>query len=88
MEETEFIYAIMYDILLGQLAILHLVMIGIILWKLCIETSFLAGDAEKFLMQQQSALQSAVTQLLSKKKANNIDDLVARGDDDPGESSI
>ncbi|XP_022936709.1 probable 28S rRNA (cytosine-C(5))-methyltransferase [Cucurbita moschata] len=39
----------------------------------------LAGDAEKFLMRQQSALQSVVTQLLSKRKANNIEDLIARG---------
>ena len=39
-------------------------------------------------MRQQSALQSAVTQLLSKKKANNIEDLITRGDDDPGESYV
>ncbi|KAG6591478.1 25S rRNA (cytosine-C(5))-methyltransferase NSUN5, partial [Cucurbita argyrosperma subsp. sororia] len=45
----------------------------------------LAGDAEKFLMRQQSALQSVVTQLLSKRKANNIEDLIARGDN-PGVS--
>uniref|UniRef100_A0A9I9DDV3 SAM-dependent MTase RsmB/NOP-type domain-containing protein n=1 Tax=Cucumis melo TaxID=3656 RepID=A0A9I9DDV3_CUCME len=65
-----------------QKELIYVIMYDILLGQ----KAHLAGDAEKFLMRQQSALQSAVTQLLSKKKANNIEDLITRGDDDPGVS--
>uniref|UniRef100_A0A0A0L2U2 SAM-dependent MTase RsmB/NOP-type domain-containing protein n=1 Tax=Cucumis sativus TaxID=3659 RepID=A0A0A0L2U2_CUCSA len=65
-----------------QKELIYVIMYDILLGQ----KTHLAGDAEKFLMRQQSALQSAVTQLLSKKKANNIEDLIARGDDGPGVS--
>ncbi|KAL0545487.1 hypothetical protein IC582_015372 [Cucumis melo] len=65
-----------------QKELIYVIMYDILLGQ----KAHLAGDAEKFLMRQQSALQSAVTQLLSKKKANSIEDLITRGDDDPGVS--
>ncbi|CAK9317335.1 unnamed protein product [Citrullus colocynthis] len=62
-----------------QKELIYVIMYDILLGQ----KTHLAGDAEKFLMRQQSALQSVVTHILSKKKANNIEDLIAHGDD-PG----
>ncbi|XP_038898177.1 28S rRNA (cytosine-C(5))-methyltransferase-like isoform X1 [Benincasa hispida] len=64
-----------------QKELIYVIMYDILLGQ----KTHLAGDAEKFLMRQQSALQSVVRQLLSKKKASNIEDLIAPGDD-PGVS--
>ncbi|KAJ4830158.1 putative 28S rRNA (cytosine-C(5))-methyltransferase [Turnera subulata] len=41
------------------------------------DTSLVSGDAEKFLMRRKDAIQSALAKLLVRKKAKNVDDLVA-----------